>query len=184
MKFIVTEDQHSKMYDLSKLKNAIFRFWDKMGGTIKGLNVIFSIPRLIEKHRIEKFEINKWLIEWRGGEKETIGYIKEKLKGSHNVNEFSDFGGYDFNFIFENVSVSNTIEPSLFGVCIVDDLNGSVNLIAADGDHLTLADALNNDDYGWEIKSEVDWGIQEWLTNITDTTGFEILYDLKFKSDE
>jgi hypothetical protein len=47
-----------------------------------------------------------------------------------------------------------------------------------DGDDKTLEDALDNDDYGWEIESEVDWALNGYFKdNITAQTGIKIIYD-------
>ena len=47
-----------------------------------------------------------------------------------------------------------------------------------DGDDKTLEDALDNDDYGWEIEGEVDWALNGYFKdNITSQTGIKIIYD-------
>ena len=47
-----------------------------------------------------------------------------------------------------------------------------------DGDHKTLEDALDNDDYGWEVEDEVNWGINDYFKdNITSHTGINIIFD-------
>jgi hypothetical protein len=41
-----------------------------------------------------------------------------------------------------------------------------------------LEDALDNDDYGWEIEGEVDWALNGYFKdNITSQTGIKIIYD-------
>ena len=57
----------------------------------------------------------------------------------------------------------------------VDDLGGSVDLI--NGDHNSLDEALNNDDYGWEVSDEVNWGINDYFKKeITSKTGIKVIF--------
>ena len=38
--------------------------------------------------------------------------------------------------------------------------------------------ALDDDDYGWEVDSEVNWGIDQYFDkNITPKTGIRIIFD-------
>jgi hypothetical protein len=110
------------------------------------------------------------------------------MNGEHNVNEYETFGGYDFNFSFDNYKFEEDKKrPGVYYLhcdCYVDDINGVVELIAADGESYSIEEAINNDDYGWEIKSEVDWGIKEWVKHIEDKSGVDIYYYITFKSDE
>ena len=70
----------------------------------------------------------------------------------------------------------NDDEPNVVVKVKVDDLSGSVTLM--DGDDKTLEDALDNDDYGWEIEDEVNWGINDYFKdNITSQTGIQIIFD-------
>ena len=65
-------------------------------------------------------------------------------------------------------------EPFVVVRIKVDDMSGSVNL---GGGERTLEDALNDDIFGWEIKDEVDWGVNDYFKdNITTNTGIKVIY--------
>jgi hypothetical protein len=117
----------------------------------------------------------KYLIEWRG-EKESKELAKSLLL--QNPHHIDDFGGYDFFFEVTDIRnwELNDDEPNVVVKVKVDDLGGSVTLM--DGEDKTLEDALDNDDYGWEIESEVDWALNGYFKdNITAQTGIKIIYD-------
>ena len=50
------------------------------------------------------------------------------------------------------------------------------------GETVNLEDALLNEEYGWEIKNEVEDGVSEWLNEIKKMTGYEFAVQIKFKS--
>lgn len=187
MKFIISEDQNRKITELSNFKKLFFKYWDKHGPSISKINDVFSAFYLVKNNSIDKYDLNKWLVEWRGLD-ETIQYIKQLMGGEHNVNEFETFGSYDFNFTFDNYKFEEDKErPGVYYLhcdCYVDDINGIVELINIGGESYSIEDAINNNDYGWEIKSEVDWGVKEWVKHIEDKTGVDIYYYITFKSDE
>ena len=56
----------------------------------------------------------------------------------------------------------------------VDDLAGSVDI---GGNDKTLEDALDNDEYGWEVEDEVNWGINDYFKDkITSKTGIKVIF--------
>jgi len=160
MKLIITE---------SHFKNTIFKFFDKFGGEIDTLFIDnFRVDR---NDPIVNYETAyKYLIEWRG-EEESKELAKTLLL--QNPHHIDNYGGY--NFFFEVVGISdwylNSSEPNVVVKVKVDDLAGTVN-------NISLEDALDNDEYGWEIDDEVNWGIDEYLKkNITSKTGIKIIFD-------
>ena len=57
----------------------------------------------------------------------------------------------------------------------VDDLGGEVTLF--DGNTYNLTDALKDENNGWEIDSEVNWGIDTYFKkNITLKTGIKVIF--------
>ena len=165
MKIIITE---------SRYKNILFRYWDKFGGDINKQFILnFGLDN--NSNDITYDQAYKYLIEWRG-EKESKELAKTLLlQNQHHIN---DFGGYDFFFEVTDIKKwgVNDDEPFVTVKTKVDDLGGSVTLM--DGDDKTLEDALDNDDYGWEIEGEVDWGIDQYFDkNITPKTGIRIIFD-------
>ena len=122
----------------------------------------------------------KYLIEWRG-EEESKELTKTLLL--QNPHHIEDYGGYDF--FFEVIGISDwyldNSEPNVVVKVKVDDLGGSVNI---HGNNFNLEDALDDDDYGYEIDDEVNWGVDEYFNkNITSKTGINIIFDrLKYTS--
>ena len=165
MKLIITE---------SKYKNILSRYWDKTGGKVdKTFISLFGLDD--NNNDITYDQAYKYLIQWRG-EKESKELAKSLLL--QNPHHIDDFGGYDFFFEVTDIRnwVLNDDEPNVVVKVKVDDLSGSVTLM--DGDDKTLEDALDNDDYGWEIEGEVDWALNGYFKdNITSQTGIKIIYD-------
>ena len=165
MKLIITE---------SKYKNILSRYWDKTGGKVdKTFISLFGLDD--NNNDITYDQAYKYLIQWRG-EKESKELAKSLLL--QNPHHIDDFGGYDFFFEVTDIRnwELNDDEPNVVVKVKVDDLSGSVTLM--DGDDKTLEDALDNDDYGWEIEGEVDWALNGYFKdNITSQTGIKIIYD-------
>ncbi len=164
MKLIITE---------SKYKNILSRYWDKTGGKVdKTFISLFGLDD--NNNDINYNQAYKYLIQWRG-EKESKELAKSLLL--QNPHHIDDFGGYDF--FFEVIDINNwdlnNYEPNVVVKVKVDDLGGHVDI---DGDHKKLEDALDNDDYGWEVEDEVNWGINDYFKdNITSQTGINIIFD-------
>jgi hypothetical protein len=163
MKFIITE---------SKYKNIIFGFFDKMGGSIN--DDFISFFSLEGSSPMVTYDMAyKYLIEWRGKEESKELAKTLLLRNPHHVD---DYGNYDF--FFEVVDIDNwdldDNEPFVVVRIKVNDMVGSVDL--GDG-RRTLEDALNDDIFGWEIRDEVDWGINDYFkANITTNTGINVIY--------
>lgn len=164
MKLIITE---------SKYKHILFKAFDKLGGKVD--NNLISLFRLEGNKGVFTYDqAYKYLIEWRG-EKESKELAKTLLL--QNPHRIDEYGGY--NFFLEVVGIGNwyldSSEPNVVVKVKVDDLAGSVDI---DGDNMSLEDALDNDDYGWEIEDEVNWGIDEYFKeNITSKTGIKVIFD-------
>jgi hypothetical protein len=163
MKFILTE---------SKYRNILSRYWDKTGGKVD--KTFISLFGLDNNSDLTYDQAYKYLIEWRG-EKQSKELAKTLLlKNPHHID---DFGGYDFFFEVTDIRNwrLNDKEPNVVVKVKVDDLGGSVDI---SGENKTLEDALDNDDYGWEVDDEVNWGINDYFKdNITSQTGIQIIFD-------
>jgi hypothetical protein len=93
-----------------------------------------------------------------------------------SINNFStkDFpemfvGGYDFDWRITNVYVNDDVYKI---ECQVSE-GGSVTLM--DGRHMTLEEALNDNEVGYEIQGEVSGVIQDCLNSlIYPRTGIKI----------
>jgi hypothetical protein len=163
MKLILTE---------SKYKNILSRYWDKTGGKVD--KTFISLFGLDNNTDLTYDQAYKYLIEWRG-EKQSKELAKTLLL--QNPHHIDDFGGYDFFFEVTDIRNwrLNDEEPNVVVKVKVDDLGGSVDI---SGENKTLEDALDNDDYGWEVEDEVNWGINDYFKDsITSQTGIQIIFD-------
>ena len=165
MKIIITESHY---------KNILFRYWNKFGGDVDRQFVLnFGLDN--PGNDITYDQAYNYLIEWRG-EKESKELAKTLLL--QNPHHVDDFGGYDFFFEVTDISEwrLDNRKPNIVVKVKVNDLSGTVDLI--DGDHKTLEDALSNDEYGFEIDDEINWGVEEYFRfNITSKTGIKIIFD-------
>ena len=164
MKLIITE---------SKYKNIIFKYFDKFGGEVD-VNFI-NMFKLDDRTGMITYEqAYKYLIEWRGIEESKNLANTILLQNPHHID---DFGGYDF--FFEVIDIKkwgvDDDEPFVTVKVKVDDLAGNVSLM--NGDYKTLEDALSNEDYGWEVEDEVNWGINDYFKEVvTSKTGIKVIF--------
>jgi len=164
MKLIIAE---------SLYKNTIFKFFTKFGGEID--NQFIDMFRLDSNNPILTYdEAYKYLIEWRGIEESKNLANTILLQNPHHID---DFGGYDF--FFEVIDIKkwgvDDDKPFVTVKVKVDDLAGNVSLM--NGDYKTLEDALSNEDYGWEIEDEVNWGINDYFKEVvTSKTGIKVIF--------
>lgn len=121
----------------------------------------------------------RWMIEWRGGEKsETLlnNFINEKNSSPIHIKN----GGYDFNYEIINIDVDNVFCEVIIKCSV--DLSGTVTLIMTTDETLTLYDAIQDPDIGWEIKNEIRDCIYDDLNDdilgkIGYSIGIEVHYD-------
>jgi len=164
MKLIIAE---------SLYKNTIFKFFTKFGGEID--SQFIDMFRLDSNNSILTYdEAYKYLIEWRGIEESKNLANTILLQNPHHID---DFGGYDF--FFEVIDIKkwgvDDDKPFVTVKVKVDDLAGNVSLM--NGDYKTLEDALSNEDYGWEIEDEVNWGINDYFKEVvTSKTGIKVIF--------
>lgn len=178
MDIFINETQEKKLKEFLILKKILFKYWDKFGPSadynilryLGGTNYNFINKQL---GSITMDDIKYFLYEWLG-EEVAINKTKEFLK----INEFTidDCGGYDFKFKITKIHPNN--ENEILVDLIVDDINGKVALIMTDGEVKNLSDAINNEDYGWEVNNEIEDCIWEFFNNkITYKTGVTIKID-------
>jgi hypothetical protein len=162
MKIIITE---------SKYKSIIFKYFDKMGGDID--NDFISFFDLDDKGEITYDQAYKYLIEWRGIDESKNLANTLLLQNPHHID---NYGSYDFFFEVTDIKKwgLDDDKPFVTVKLKVDDLSGSVYV---GNDHMSLKEALNNDDYGWEISDEVNWGINDYFKEvITSKTGIKVIF--------
>ena len=162
MKLIITE---------SKYRKIVFKYFDKVGGEIDENFISFFS---LDGSGLTYDQAYKYLIEWRGEEESKELTKTLLLKNRHHINEY---GSYDFFFEVFDVSDWDLDDsrPNVVVKVKVDDMAGTVEI---NGTNISLEDALDNEDYGWEIKDEVSWGIDEYfMKNIKPKTGIKIIFD-------
>jgi hypothetical protein len=164
MKLIIAE---------SVYKNTIFKFFTKFGGEID--SQFIDMFRLDSNNSILTYdEAYKYLIEWRGIEESKNLANTILLQNPHHID---NFGGYDFFFEVTDITKWGVDDDAPFVTVKVkvDDLSGNVSLM--NGDYKTLEDALSNEDYGWEIEDEVNWGINDYFKEVvTSKTGIKVIF--------
>ena len=164
MKIIITE---------SRYKNILFRYWDKFGGDINKQFILnFGLDN--NSNDITYDQAYKYLIEWRGEEESKELAKTLLLQNPHHIDEY---GGYDFFFEVTDIKKwgVNDDEPFVTVKTKVDDLGGEVSLL--NGEDRTLADALSDEDYGWEVEDEVNWGVNDYFKEkITSKTGIKVIF--------
>jgi len=96
--------------------------------------------------------------------------------------EINDCGNYEFNFKITDWSVKN---GEIRIKCWVDSENGTMSFIYDEnGEERSLDDVLHNDDYGWEIRMEVEDCIGDWINDnikLSYYTGLVMLIDLEYE---
>jgi len=163
MKLIITESKH---------KNIIFKFFDKMGGDIN--EDFISFFGLDNRGELTYDQAYKYLIEWRGEEESKELAKTLLLQNPHHIN---DFGGYDFFFEVTDIKKwgLNDDAPFVTVKVKVADLCGEVTLF--DGNTYNLSEELKDEEHGWEIGDEVNWGINDYFKEkITSKTGIKVIF--------
>lgn len=164
MKIIITE---------SRYKNILFRYWDKFGGDINKQFILnFGLDN--NSNDITYDQAYKYLIEWRG-EEESKELAKTLLL--QNPHHIDDFGGYDFFFEVTYIQKWGLDDDAPFVTVKVkvDDLGGEVTLF--DGNTYNLSLELKDEEHGWEILDEVNWGINDYFKEkITSKTGIKVIF--------
>ena len=164
MKIIITE---------SSYKNILFRYWDKFGGDINRQFILnFGLDN--NSNDITYDQAYKYLIEWRGEEESKELAKTLLLQNPHHIN---DFGGYDFFFEVTDIKKwgLNDDAPFVTVKVKVDDLGGEVTLF--DGNTYNLSLELKDEEHGWEILDEVNWGINDYFKDkITSKTGVKVIF--------
>ena len=96
--------------------------------------------------------------------------------------EVIDCGNYSFKFQIRDWSVK---DGEIRIKCWLDSENGYMSFIHDEnGKKHSLDDVLHNDDYGWEIRMEVEDCIGDWINDnikLSYYTGLLMLIELDYK---
>lgn len=173
MKVILTEDQYERLKRIGTYKKMFYKYWDKKPIVDDTFIKLFDVKDL----GLSKLNILPMLTEYLG-EDNARQMAMDVINKDHRINR-GDCGGYEFDFYLEKVdedseSFEVDVDVSLRG--------GSVALVMVGGELMSLDDAINDEDFGWEIKEEVEDCIFDYIeNNITNRTGIIIrIYKLRF----
>ena len=175
MNFIISEQQQERLSTYDKVQKMFFRYWYKNGP--KADDLFFklfgftNIGLVFEGFMISKNDVYRMLRKWYGGDEAKFKAIELLNKQNYTVNSC---GGY--NFDFEVVHYTTDEDTGEIYVIVKPEIEGgTVDMIMVGGETQSLKDAINNNDYGWEIEGEIADCIYELLhEKITETTGYEI----------
>jgi hypothetical protein len=177
MKIIVTESQMKMVIENSqkptRITDILIDMWDKQ--TKEDGHPTF------DEDILRYFGIDKWtdiydyaefFNDYIGGEEKTMEMIDKLSINNFSTKDFPErfVGGYDFDWRIIDVYVKD----GFYNVqCEVSE-GGSVTLM--DGRYMTLEDALNDDEIGFEIQGEVSGVIQDCLNSlIYPRTGIKVV---------
>jgi hypothetical protein len=167
MKIIITESQMKMVVENSqkptRVSDVLINMWEKQ--TKEDGSPTF------DEDILRYFGIDKWtdiydyaefFNDYIGGEEKTMEMIDKLSINNFSTRDFPErlVGGYDFDWRIINVYIKDNIYKI---ECQVSD-EGSVTIM--DGRHLSLEDALNDDEIGFEIQAEVSDVIQDCLNSL------------------
>jgi hypothetical protein len=175
MKIIISDNQYSLLKESINLKNieGIKKYWRNQQK--KGEQIRFSKEELefwgITK-RQEKFYAQAAFRELVGDEVFTKKFIKQLIGKTFSTKDFNEkiVGGYDFEWVITDMEYRD-YDFYLYGKTLP---GGTVTLM--DGRHLSLNEAIKDEDIGWEIKEEIKDAVLECMDDIIlPVTGNEII---------
>ena len=167
MKIVITESQMRMVIESSnkptRKSEILKKMWDKQTKE-KGYPTF-------DEDILGYFGIDRWtdirdygefFNDYIGGEEKTMEIIDNLSINNFSTKDFPEMfvGGYDFDWRITNVYIKDDVYKI---ECQVSD-GGSVTIM--DGRHLSLEDAVNDDDFGFEIEGEVSGVIQDCLNSL------------------
>jgi len=173
MKVTLTEDQYERLKRIGFYKKMFFKYWDKRPIVDSAFINLFPLREL----GLSKLNILPMLTEYLG-EDNAKQMAMDMIYKNHRINR-GDCGGYEFDFYLEKVDE----DSESFEVDVDVRLRGgSVALMMVGGELMTLVDALEDEDFGWEIKEEVEDCVLDYIeNNVTNKTGIIVrVHKLRF----
>jgi hypothetical protein len=178
MKILITHKQYTLIKESYPNKgiNAVIKYWKKE--LEKGNEIRFDRDEL-EYWGITKFtdklHAQTTFQELVGDEEFAKKFINTLKNKKFSTKDFLhlNIGGYNFEWVITNMEYRD-YDFYLYGKTFP---GGSVTLI--DGRHLTLDEALNSEDFGWEIQEEVNDVAQDCMNEIIlPITGYDVTVPL------
>jgi hypothetical protein len=176
MKIIITESQMKMVVENSKtptrISDILISMWNEQTKE-------YGYPTF-DEDVLKYLGIDKWtdindyaefFNDYIGGEKKTMEIIDELSNSNFSTRDFPErlVGGYDFDWAI--IDVYN--QDDVYKLDCQASKRGSVTLM--NGRHMSLKDAINDDEMGWEIQSEISNVIQDCLNElIYPRTGIKV----------
>lgn len=183
MKIVISERQVNLINesDVNRNITALEKHWRKQ--KIKGKQIRFDKEKLemwgITK-RSDKMHAQLRFQELVGDEEFAKKTIKSLLNKTFSTRDFNDriVGGFDFEWIITQMNYQD-LDFFLYGQTLPE---GSVSLI--NGRHLSLEEALEDKDIGYEIQQEVNDVVQDCMNEIIlPITGYEVEVPMVYISE-
>ena len=185
MKIVISEHQFNLINESDFNRNiaALEKHWRKQLNS--GKQIRFDKDELemwgITK-RSDKIRTQILFQELVGDEDFTKKVIKDLMNRKFSTKDFNDrinIGGYDFEWIITEMEYRD-FDFYLYGKTLP---GGTVTLM--DGRHLSLKDALENEDIGYEIQDEVNGVVQDCMNSIIlPMTGYEVEIPMVYIDEE
>jgi hypothetical protein len=175
MKFIITEQQQERLNTYDKVQKMFFKYWYKNGPKVDDLFFkLFGFTNFgleVGGFMVSRNDVYRMFRKWHGGDEAKSKAIEMLNQKNYTVNSC---GGYNFDFEVVDYKFEDDI-GEIFIIVKPEIEGGTVDLIMVGGETQSLKDAIDNNDYGWEIEGEIADCIYELLhEKITETTGYEI----------
>jgi hypothetical protein len=184
MKIIISDNQYNLLKESLNIKNieGIKKYWEnqlKRGKQIRFEKENLEFWGIITRQ--EKFYAQQAFRELVGDDVFTKKFIKTLIGKPLSTKDFSEkiVGGYDFEWVITDMDYRN-YDFYLDGKTLP---GGTVTLM--DGRHISLNEAIKDEDLGWEIEQEIKELVLECMDEIIlPVTGNEIIsIDLKISKE-
>ena len=168
-------DEKESINEESNNIKKLVKYWERQ--IEKGKKIRFDHDDLelwgIVK-RPDKFWAQRSFQDLVGGEEFAKKFIKSLISKTFSTKDFEDkSGGYNFEWYIDHIAYQD-FDFKLYGKALT---GGSVNLI--DGRHLSLNEALEDDEIGYEIQEEVNSVVEDCMNEIiTPATGENVTVQL------
>ena len=184
MKIIISDNQYSLLKESFNIKNIegikkYCRNQLKKGEQIRFNKEDLEFWGIIDRQ--VKFYAQSIFRELVGGDEFTKKVIKKLIGKTFSTKDFDDtiHGGYDFEWVITNMEYRD-YDFYLYGKTLP---GGTVTLM--DGRNLSLSDAINDEDLGWEIQEEIKDVVQDSMDEIIlPVTGNEVIVPYLIISEE
>ena len=175
MKIIISDNQYSLLKESVAIKNieGLKKYWRNQ--LKKGEQIRFYKEDLVFwgiTTRQEKYYAQQAFRELVGDDEFTKKFIKKLIGKTFSTKDFDEkiVGGYDFEWVITDMEYRD-YDFYLYGKTLS---GGIVTLMS--GRHLSLNEAIKDEDLGWEIQEEIRDVVQDSMDEIIlPVTGNEVI---------